>query len=87
MRGPDHVRIASVTKTFTAVTVLRLVDRGRLGLGDRLNRFVKGIPNGREITVRQILGMTSGVYDFTSDKRFSRSSGETRASTSPPRTS
>lgn len=75
MRGPDHVRIASVTKTFTGVTVLRLVDRGRLGLGDRLNRFVKGIPNGREITVRQLLGMTSGVYDFTSNKRFSRQFG------------
>jgi D-alanyl-D-alanine carboxypeptidase len=66
----DHVRIASITKTFTGMATLRLVDQGRLRLGDRLSQFVKGVPNGRQITIRQVLGMTAGIYNFTEDPHF-----------------
>jgi D-alanyl-D-alanine carboxypeptidase len=66
----DHVRIASITKTFTATAVLELVDRGRLGLSDHLSSFVKGVPHGRQITIGQLLDMTAGVYDFTNDAAF-----------------
>lgn len=66
----DTVRIASISKTFTAVAVLRLVDRGRLKLNYRLNRYVKGVDNGAKITIRQLLGMTGGIYDFTRDDQF-----------------
>src|SRR6185503_11119882 len=39
--SPDHVfRIASVTKTFTAALVLRLVDDGKLSLDDRVSAYV-----------------------------------------------
>jgi len=68
----DHVRIASITKTFTATAVVQLVDRGRLRLGDTLSSYVRGIPNGRTITVRQLLNMTAGVYDYTMDEAFGR---------------
>jgi D-alanyl-D-alanine carboxypeptidase len=67
----DHVRIASITKTFTATEVLRLVDRGLLSLdNDRLSAFVPGVPYGEQITVRQLLNMTAGVFDFTTDPDF-----------------
>lgn len=66
----DHVRIASITKTFTGMATLRLVDQGRLRLGDRLSEFVKGVPNGRQITIRRVLGMTAGIYNFTEDPHF-----------------
>jgi D-alanyl-D-alanine carboxypeptidase len=66
----DHVRIASITKTFTATATLILADRGRIALHDRLEKFVPGIPNGRDVTVRQLLNMTSGIYDFTQDPEF-----------------
>ncbi len=72
MRSDLHVRIASITKSFVATAVLQLVDRGRLGLDDRLDKFVKGIPNGDEITIRQVLGMTAGIYDYTRDDGFTR---------------
>ena len=72
MRVADHVRIASVTKTFAGTAVLQLVDRGRLRLGDRLSRFVAGVPNGNRITVGNLLGMTSGIYNFTNDATFDR---------------
>lgn len=66
----DHVRIASITKTFTATVILELVDRHRLKLTDHLSQFVHDIPNGSEITVKELLNMTSGVYDFTNDPTF-----------------
>jgi D-alanyl-D-alanine carboxypeptidase len=66
----DHFRIASVTKTFAATVVLQLVDAGKLALDDTLDQYVPGIPNGSEITIRQLLQMTAGIYDFTLDEQF-----------------
>ena len=67
-----RVRIASITKTFTATAVLQQVQRGRLSLSDKLDRWVKGIRNGRRITVRELLAMRSGIYDYTSAPAFNR---------------
>ncbi len=66
----DHVRIASITKSYTASTVLRLVDAGELGLDDVLETYIPGITNGTKITIEQLMAMTSGVFDFTSDQTF-----------------
>ncbi|MCA9879331.1 MAG: beta-lactamase family protein, partial [Thermomicrobiales bacterium] len=60
----DHVRIASNTKTFVATVVLQLVDEGLVGLDDPIEDYVPGIPNGSEITVRQVLGMDAGIADY-----------------------
>ena len=70
MKAEDHVRIASVTKSFVAVAALRLVDQGKLKLDDTLATWIAGIPNGEKITIRDLLGMRSGIYDFTSDQKF-----------------
>jgi D-alanyl-D-alanine carboxypeptidase len=70
MQIDDHVRIASITKTFTGNAVLQLVDEGRLTLNDTLSTYVEGIDNGNRIAIRNLLGMTSGIYDFTSDEKF-----------------
>jgi CubicO group peptidase (beta-lactamase class C family) len=62
-RTPDaHVayRIGSVTKTFTAVLVLRLRDEGRLDLGDPIERHLPGTGAG-EATVAQLLAHVAGV--------------------------
>lgn len=66
----DVFRIASNTKTFVGTAVLQLVDEGRLTLADRLDRFIPGIANGDQITTRQLLNMTAGVYSFTEDEAF-----------------
>jgi D-alanyl-D-alanine carboxypeptidase len=65
----DHFRIASVSKTFTATVVLQLVDEGKLSLDDTLETYVPGIPNGAEITLRQVLQMTAGIFDYSLDKQ------------------
>jgi D-alanyl-D-alanine carboxypeptidase len=66
----DHVRIASVTKTFTATAILQLVATDRLDLDAHLAEFVPDIPNGDTITVAQLLDMTAGVYSYTEDDGF-----------------
>jgi len=66
----DFVRIASITKSFTSTATLQLVDSGQLSLDDPVERFVPGLPNGTTITVRNLLGMTSGLFDFTADDAF-----------------
>lgn len=55
---------ASVTKTFTSALVLRYVDRGLLALDDPLARWLPDWPNARKITVRMLLGHTSGIPDY-----------------------
>ena len=67
MSFADHVRIASITKTFTATVVLQLVEEGVLSLDDRLGHFITGIPNGDGITIRQLLGMSAGIYNYIHD--------------------
>lgn len=64
----DQVRIASNTKPFVATVVLQLIDEGLITLNDVLESYVPGIPNGDIITVRDLLQMSSGVWDLTSDE-------------------
>jgi D-alanyl-D-alanine carboxypeptidase len=68
-RLDDHVRIASNTKTFVATVVLQLVEEGKLGLDDTLGQYIPGIANGDDVTLRQLLGMTAGTYDYVRDPR------------------
>jgi D-alanyl-D-alanine carboxypeptidase len=60
----DHVRIASNTKTIVATVVLQLVDEGLISLDDTLEEYVPGVPNGDQITIRQVLGMDAGIADY-----------------------
>ncbi|MEU4193139.1 serine hydrolase domain-containing protein [Kribbella sp. NPDC026611] len=58
-------RAGSVTKTFVATVVLQLVGERRMRLEDSVERWLPGVvPNGENITVRQLLNHTSGLYDF-----------------------
>jgi D-alanyl-D-alanine carboxypeptidase len=57
-------RVGSVTKTFTATIILRLVQDGELRLSDHVSDFVGGVPNGDLITIRELLDHTSGLPDF-----------------------
>lgn len=68
MARADAVPIASITKTFVATAVLRLVDQGKLSLDDKLAAYIGGIPNGERITLRQLLGMTSGIHEFMDEQ-------------------
>jgi D-alanyl-D-alanine carboxypeptidase len=52
----------SMTKTFTAVAILQLMEQGKLGLDDEMERYLPDTPySGHHITVRQLLAHTSGL--------------------------
>lgn len=55
--------IGSITKQFTAAAILQLKERGKLSLSDRLGQFVPEYPRGKDITIEQLLHMTSGIPD------------------------
>lgn len=60
----DQLRVGSLTKTFTATVVLRLVEQGKLRLDDPVSDYYDWVPQGRRITIRQLLGHTSGLADL-----------------------
>jgi D-alanyl-D-alanine carboxypeptidase len=60
----DRVRIGSITKTFVSTVLLQLVDEGKVRLDDRLDKFAPNAPNAQNITIRQLLNHTSGLYDY-----------------------
>ncbi|MFG3493287.1 serine hydrolase domain-containing protein [Streptomyces sp. NPDC047972] len=70
MFADSFVRIGSETKTFTVTALLQLVDEGRVGLDDPIARYVRGVPDGRRITLRQLAGMRSGLFPYTADADF-----------------
>lgn len=57
--------LASVSKQFTAVAILQLVDRKQLSLDDKLNTFFPGFPKGDSITIHMLLAHMAGLQmDF-----------------------
>ncbi len=69
MRVGDRFRIGSVTKSFVATVVLQLVGEGKLSLDDSIERWLPGlVPNGGNITVRQLLSHRSGLFDYLGDE-------------------
>jgi D-alanyl-D-alanine carboxypeptidase len=53
--------VASITKTFVAAAIMQLVDEGRVGLDDAASQYVDLWPDANAITLRQLLGHTSGL--------------------------
>ena len=64
MQRDDVLRIASTTKTFTAVLVLKLVQDGQLNLDDFIAKWFPNIPNAETITVRHLLNHSSGIAEI-----------------------
>lgn len=60
-----NYRLASVSKQFTAASVLLLVEDGVLTLDDRVRRWLPTLPVAAEgITLRHLLSHTSGLVDY-----------------------
>ncbi len=64
-------RIGSVTKPFTAITILQLQESGLLSVTDPICRYVDPCPSAwSPITIHELLSHTSGIPDFTSREDF-----------------
>ena len=63
----DHIlRIGSITKQFTAVSILMLQEQGKLNIQDDLTKFIPDYPtNEKKITIEHLLAHTSGIQSYT----------------------
>lgn len=63
--------VGSITKPIVATVVLQLQEEGTLSLDDTLSQWLpdlaSDIPNSDRITIRQLLGHTSGIRDYTTE--------------------
>jgi len=69
--------MASIGKMYNAVAVLKLVDEGRIDLDDKIGKYlpagiIENLPNAHEVTVRNLLGHTSGFASYEFDPELNR---------------
>lgn len=69
--------IGSITKQFTAAAILQLKEQGKLKLSDPLGKYVPEYPQGKAITIEQLLWQVSGVPDYTQVNHFVHIAGTT----------
>lgn len=73
-----NFEIASMTKAFTGYSILQLAKEGKLGLNDKVSKFIPGFymrydGKKKEITIKQLLGQTNGIpSDITEENHYSK---------------
>jgi len=68
----DRFHIASITKLFTSIVTLQLIDQGKINFDDPVINYldfalVSEIPNIKRISLGQLLDHSSGIYSFNND--------------------
>jgi D-alanyl-D-alanine carboxypeptidase len=78
MKPDDRMLAGSVGKTFAAATALQLVKEGKIGLDDRIEKYLgkepwfDKLPNARMVTVRQLMNHTSGLVRYEFKDEFTK---------------
>jgi len=72
-------RVGSTVKMFTATTVLKLAEEGKLNLDDKISSYLQGdvinkIENADKATIRQLLQHSSGIYNYIQNLKFQTAS-------------
>jgi CubicO group peptidase (beta-lactamase class C family) len=69
---PDMVfRIGSITKQFTAIAILQLMEQGKLSLQDDITKYIPDYPTqAYKITIENLLTHTSGIKSYTNVPEF-----------------
>lgn len=71
MRTNQVFNIGSMTKQFTAMAILMLVEQGKLALDNEIINFLPDYPtNGQRITIHHLLNHTSGIKNYTSIRKI-----------------
>lgn len=73
MDASHTFRIASNTKTFTITVLLQLVGEGKISLNDKLSKYLPQYPAADSMTLTMLANMTSGLFDYFDDERWSDS--------------
>lgn len=69
---PEHVfELGSITKQFTAVSILMLMEQGKLNLEDDISKYLPDYPTkGKKISIHHLLNHTSGIKSYTDMANF-----------------
>lgn len=62
--------VGSVSKMFTAVMIMQLVDEGKLNLGTSLSKYFPEIENAKDITIEHLLRHRTGIFNFTNAEDY-----------------
>lgn len=71
MTSDNVFQIGSMTKQFTAISILILESQGKLKVSDAISKYIPDYPAGNSITIHHLLTHTSGIKDFTKMKTLS----------------
>ena len=63
-------RIGSISKIFTSVLIMQLIEEGKLTLETKLSAFKPQVKLAEQITIEQLLSHRSGIYNFTDLKDY-----------------
>ncbi len=63
----DTFEIGSLSKQFTAAAILMLYEDAKLDLDDSIDKYFPEFEQGQSITIRNLLNMRSGLYDYIND--------------------
>jgi len=64
-------RLASISKSITAVAILQLFEAGKLNLDEDVSKYVKYFPKKKwPVSIRRILNHTSGIRTYRNDEEF-----------------
>lgn len=79
MKSCNISRVGSTVKMFTATTVLKLAEEGKLNLDDKISSYLSGdvidkIENADKATIRQLLHHSSGIYNYIQNLKFQTAS-------------
>jgi D-alanyl-D-alanine carboxypeptidase len=89
MRADARMLSGSVGKTFVAAVAISLAQEGKLGLDDKISKWLGKedwfgrLPNGKDITLRQLLTHSSGLRDHVYDPAFVKDVHERVAGENP----
>jgi D-alanyl-D-alanine carboxypeptidase len=78
MKSTDRMLAGSVGKTFAAALALQLVKEGKIGLDDKIEKYLgkekwfPRLPNAHEITIRQLMNHTSGLVRYEFKEQFTK---------------
>ena len=64
VRPGSLFEIGSITKQFTAASILQLQEAGKLQIDRPLSNYLPDAPHAKEVTLRQLLTHTSGLHDY-----------------------
>lgn len=63
--------VGSITKTFISALILDLESKQKLSINDPIGPYFPQYPRWHSITIKQLMNMTSGIFNYMNDKQYS----------------